>query len=149
MSLTLELKIIQPDEDKSNELYTSDNGQELMHMMDAFYLEVGFNVPWVGYVILNNNQVVGTAAFTGKPVDNTVEISYWTFKEWEGQGIASFACKELISIAKNTSPSVIITAKTLPKHNASTKILQNNNFKFVKIVQDHEIGDAWLWVRDH
>ena len=144
----LEFKIIQPNEDKSNELYISENCQELIQMMDEFYPKVGFNIPWVGYFLLLNNQVVGTAGFTGQPVDNTVEISYWTFKEWEGQGIASMACKELIAIAQKTNPSVTITAKTLPEQNASTKILQNNNFKFVEIVQDHEIGDAWLWVRE-
>ena len=143
----LEFKIIQPNEDKSNELYISENCQELIQMMDEFYPKVGFNIPWVGYFLFLNNQVVGTAGFTGQPVDNTVEISYWTFKEWEGQGIASMACKELIAIAQKTNPSVTITAKTLPEYNASTKILQNNNFKFVEIVQDHEIGDAWLWVR--
>ncbi len=143
----LELKIIHPNEDKANELYISENCQELIQMMDEFYPKVGFNIPWVGYFLLLNNQVVGTAGFTGQPVDNTVEISYWTFKEWEGQGIASMACKELIAIAQKTNPSVTITAKTLPEYNASTKILQNNNFKFVEIVQDHEIGDAWLWVR--
>lgn len=144
----LELKIIQPNEDKSNELYISENCQELIQMMDEFYPKVGFNIPWVGYFLLHNNHVVGTAGFTGQPVDNTVEISYWTFKEWEGQGIASMACKELIAIAQKTNPSVSITAKTLPEYNASTKILQNNNFKFIEIVQDHEIGDAWLWVRE-
>ncbi len=145
----LELKIIHPNEDKSNELYISENCQELIQMMDAFYPKVGFNIPWVGYFLLLNNQVVGTAGFTGQPIENTVEISYWTFKEWEGQGIASMACKELIAIAQKTNPSVTITAKTLPEYNASTKILQNNNFKFVEIVQDHEVGDAWLWVREH
>lgn len=144
----LEFKIIQPNEDKANELYISENCQDLIQMMDEFYIKVGFNIPWVGYFLLLNNQIVGTAGFTGQPVDNTVEISYWTFKEWEGQGIASMACKELIAIAQKTNPSVTITAKTLPEYNASTKILQNNNFKFIEIVQDHEIGDAWLWVRE-
>ncbi len=145
----LEFITIQPHEDKANELYISENCQDLIQMMDEFYIKVGFNIPWVGYFLLFNNQVVGTAGFTGQPVDNTVEISYWTFKEWEGQGLASMACKELISIAQKANPSVTITAKTLPEYNASTKILQNNNFKFVEIVQDHEIGDAWLWVREH
>jgi RimJ/RimL family protein N-acetyltransferase len=42
-------------------------------------------------------------------------------------------------------PWLTITAKTAPEHNASTKILENNNFTFTEIVQDDEIGDAWLW----
>jgi hypothetical protein len=43
---------------------------------------------------------------------------------------------------------VIITAKTAPEHNASTKILEKNNFVFTEIVQDEEIGDAWLWTHN-
>jgi ribosomal-protein-alanine N-acetyltransferase len=88
---------------------------------------------------------VGTCGFTGQPKDGKVEIAYWTFKEFEGQGVASFACNELISMSKITDPTITITAKTAPEHNASTKILQNNGFEFSEIVQDDEIGDAWLW----
>lgn len=107
--------------------------------------ELWGSLQWVGYFAFNNNQVVGTGSFTGLPKDGKVEIAYWTFKEFEGQGIASFVCKQLIAIAKTTDPTIIITAKTAPEHNASTKILQNNGFTFTEIVQDGEIGDAWLW----
>jgi RimJ/RimL family protein N-acetyltransferase len=113
--------------------------------MNDFYPNIGFNEPWIGYFVLKNNQVVGTGSFTGQPINGTVEIAYWTFKDFEGQGIASFVCKQLISIAKSTDPSIIITAKTAPEHNASTKILANNGFTYTTIVQDDEIGDAWLW----
>ena len=57
-------------------------------------------------------------------------------------------CKQLISIARSTDPKIIITAKTAPGHNASTKILQNNGFTFTEIIQDDEIGDAWFWTFD-
>ena len=56
-----------------------------------------------------------------------------------------FSCKELLSIAQQSDPKIITTAKTAPEYNASTKILQKNGFTFTEIVQDHEIGDAWLW----
>lgn len=36
-------------------------------------------------------------------------------------------------------------AKTAPEHHASTKILSNNHFVMTDIVQDEEIGEAWLW----
>lgn len=141
----MELKIINPDEDKTNEMYASEDCQQLIDSMQQYYPVIGFNLPWVGYFVLRENQVVGTAGFTGQPIDGKVEIAYWTFSAFEGQGIASFACNELISIARKTYPAVIIIAKTKPEHNASTKILQKNGFHFVEIVQDHEIGDAWLW----
>lgn len=74
-----------------------------------------------------------------------MEIAYWTFAEFEGLGIASHGCRELVSMARRADPGLTITAKTAPEHNASTKILTNNGFAFTGIVQDEEIGDAWLW----
>jgi|SRR6478609_1783973 len=132
-------------EEKTNELFSSADCQQLLSMYEDFYARVGFNVPWIGYFIINQNQIFGSCGFVGQPQNGKVEIAYWTFKEFEGKGVASFACKELVSIAYQTDPSILITAKTAPEFNASTKILQNNNFNFTEIVQDDEIGDAWLW----
>lgn len=134
-------------EDKTKELFASSDCQLLLNMYDDFYQDIGFNPPWIGYFIIRNEKVVGSCSFVGKPNDGTVELSYWTFKEFEGQGIASFACTELVKIALENSPGVIITAKTEPNDNASTKILEKNGFVHTEVVQDHEIGDAWLWTR--
>lgn len=132
-------------EDKSDKLYASAECQQLLSIYDSFYVEIGFNIPWVGYFVMDQDQIVGSCGFVSQPIDGKVEIAYWTFKDFEGQGMASFACKELVSLTYQTDPGLIITAKTAPEHNASTKILENNNFQFTEIVQDHEIGDAWLW----
>lgn len=145
MTDNMELKIININDDKTNKIYASTNCQQLITSIQEYYQKIGFNKPWVGYFVFKNNQVVGTGGFTGQPQDGKVEIAYGTFKEFEGQGVATFACKELISISKKTDPTIIITAKTAPEHNASTKILQNNGFEFSKVVQDDGIGDAWLW----
>src|SRR5688572_12754654 len=141
----MELRILQQTEDKTDDLFESVDCQTLLQMYEDYYPKIGFNLPWVAYLVVRQNQVVGSCSFTGQPNDGKVEIAYWTFKEFEGQGIASFACKELVSIANQTNPDLAITAKTAPEHNASTKILQNNNFVFSEIVQDEEIGAAWLW----
>jgi [ribosomal protein S5]-alanine N-acetyltransferase len=142
----MELKPIELDIDKSREIYSSADCQMLLNIYDDYYLKIGYNLPWVGYFVVRDNQIVGSCGFTGQPSAGKVEIAYWTFKEYEGQGIASFACKTLVEISQKTDPTIIITAKTAPEHNASTKILQKNGFSFREIVQDHEIGDAWLWV---
>lgn len=141
----MELRILQLQEDKTAPLFESADCQTLLQMYEEYYPKIGFHLPWVAYLVVRENQVVGSCSFTGQPYDGKVEIAYWTFKEYEGQGIASFACKELLKIALNTDPKVTITAKTAPEHNASTRILENNKFAFTKIVQDEEIGDAWLW----
>jgi RimJ/RimL family protein N-acetyltransferase len=135
------------DEQASNlaEKYDINDCQEVILATLDFYKNKGFHKPWVGYLVLDSNVIVGAAGFNGKPEKNRVEISYYTFQEYENKGFASFACKELIKIAKHQNPSLVICAKTAPEENASTRILRNNGFVFTKVVQDHEIGDAWLW----
>jgi [ribosomal protein S5]-alanine N-acetyltransferase len=144
----MKLSIINPNEDKTNTLYASPDCQQIIDSMNEYYPQIGFNPPWVGYFVIKDHQVVGTGAFVGQPKEGRVEIAYYTFKAFEGQGIASFTCKELVAIAMSADPSLIITAKTQPEHNASTTILQKNGFEYLGVVQDHEIGDAWLWLRD-
>lgn len=143
----MDIRPITLQENKSNKEYSSPDCQYLLRMYDEFYPKIGFNLPWVGYFVVREDKIVGSCGFVGQPRDGKVEIAYWTFKEFEGQGVASFACKELVKITKQTDPSLIITAKTAPEKNASTKILENNNFELTEVVQDDEIGDAWLWMQ--
>ena len=143
---TMQLQTINPNEDKTNPLYASEDCQQLIDVYNNYYPQIGFHKPWHGYFILRQNQVVGCCGFVQQPQNNQVEVSYGTFKQFEGQGIASFACQQLISIAWQNNPQLIITAKTEPRPNASTKILQKHNFVYSHVVQDHEIGDAWFWL---
>lgn len=141
----MKLQKIEIDLDKTHNNYRSDDCQLLLKSYEEYYQKIGYNLPWIGYFVVRENHIVGSCGFTGQPKEGKVEIAYWTFKEYEGQGIASFSCKELVSIAQQCDPTIIITAKTAPEHNASTKILKKNSFIFTEIVQDEEIGDAWLW----
>jgi ribosomal-protein-alanine N-acetyltransferase len=142
----MKLQPILIDEDPTKELFANPDCQEIFKSYPSYYYEVGYNPPWIGYFVIREGKVVGVGGFVGQPKDNKVEIAYGTFQENEGQGIASFTCKELISIAKTANPAIIVTAKTQPQHNASSKILARNGFIFSGIVQDKDIGDAWEWV---
>lgn len=117
-------------------------------MYQDFYARIGEKAPWLGYFILRNEQVVGTCGFVGEPAEGCVEIAYWTFPEFEGQGIATAASGELIRIAREADPTLAIMAKTAPEANASARILARHGFHTAGVVQDHEIGDAWLWRLD-
>jgi [ribosomal protein S5]-alanine N-acetyltransferase len=141
----MQLQPIDLHADGTKEMYASADCQQLLSMYEGFYAKVGFHTPWIGYFLVRQNQVVGSCGFVGQPQGGKVEIAYWTFKEFEGQGIASFACRQLTTMAYEADAGLTVTAKTAPEHNASTKILQNNHFVFTEIVQDDEIGDAWLW----
>lgn len=139
------LKVIDLPVDKNLEIFHTENGRLLISMYEQYYKLMGFNLPWVGYFIIHDNILVGSCGFVGKANDGVVEIAYWTFKEYEGKGVAGFACNELIAIAKKEDPSMILTARTAPRFNASVKILQKQGFSFYSNAQDIEIGAAWDW----
>lgn len=131
--------------DKTQKLFQSQDSQNLIQAYEEFYPKMGYQPPWIGYFIVDNELVKGSCSFVGAPKNNEVEIAYWTFPDFEGQGIASWACREIIQLAKKHQSDIIITAKTAPEENASTKILRNNGFSYVEEVNDDEIGEAWLW----
>ncbi|MBN8686309.1 MAG: GNAT family N-acetyltransferase [Chitinophagales bacterium] len=141
----MHLSPIPLEPDSSNPMYQTENCQALISIYDDYYPKTGYQPPWTGYFIINENTVVGSCGFTKAPEEGVVEIAYWTFPEYEGQGIGSFACGELVKMAAAADPSVKITAKTAPDENPSVSILKKYQFELKGTVQDEEIGDAWLW----
>ena len=141
----MELIILDLNE-QGNPLFQNNDCQKLFEIYKDYYPKVGYHLPWIGYFIKRDNQIVGCCGFVSKPENNKVEIAYGTFEKFERQGIASFGCVELIKIAKNVDASILILAKTAPEQNASAAILQKSGFVYNGIVQDHEIGDAWEWI---
>src|SRR5881396_4250505 len=54
----------------------------------VFLYEVaGWVSPWLGYLAVRGDRVVGTCAFKGPPAYGRVEIAYFTFPEFQRQGI--------------------------------------------------------------
>ncbi len=141
------LQPITIDIDTSLEIYNNDYCKGLFQWYPSYYHKAGYNPPWIGYwVQTEDSEIVGVGGFISAPKDNKVEIGYGTKKEFEGKGIASFTCEQLIITARNTVKNIIITAKTAPEENASVKVLKKNGFVFTGIVQDDDIGDAWEWI---
>lgn len=110
-----------------------------------FYKKVGFEPPWICYFVKQHNEFVASAAFKGKPINNTVEIAYGTFEKFMRQGIATAVCRKLVDLSLETDPSIRITARTLPENNFSTRVLEKNNFKCIGPVQDPEDGTVMEW----
>ena len=119
--------------------------QDSIYMSIDFYKKVGFNPPWICYYVSENNNLVGCAAFKGKPVNGQIEIAYGTFEKFRNQGIGSKICRILVELSLRTDPLIRITARTLPENNYSTRILRKNQFKFSGHVIDPEDGDVWEW----
>jgi RimJ/RimL family protein N-acetyltransferase len=120
--------------------------QEALTMSVSFYQKIGFHPPWISYFAEKEGELVGNAAFKGPPFNKKVEIAYSVFPSYQHQGLGTQICKHLVSIALATDPSVIITARTLPEENFSTKILRKNNFELAGAIWDEEDGEVWEWV---
>lgn len=118
---------------------------ETLGMCIEFYKRVGFNPPWICYYAEENGELVGSAAFKGRPVNSTVEISYGTNEANRQMGVGTRICKKLVDLSLATDPSVRITARTLPEKNYSTRILEKNNFILLGFVTDPEDGEVWEW----
>jgi ribosomal-protein-alanine N-acetyltransferase len=131
---------------EENQEFESDpDSREILCMTVDYYKIIGFDPPWIGYFARLNETLVGSAGFKGQPFNNKVAIAYGTFPEYMQQGIGTEICKQLVLLAQNADPAVIITARTLPDNNYSTKILQKNNFKLLGNVWDKDDGDVWEW----
>ncbi len=111
----------------------------------SLYERVGFVPPWVSYIVLDGDVPVGGGAFVGPATNGFVEIAYYTLPSYENQGVATFAAAGLVDIARQSETARVVTAKTLPLHNASTAILNRLGFVQSGIVIDEDVGEAWEW----
>ncbi|QIP15618.1 GNAT family N-acetyltransferase [Spirosoma aureum] len=130
-----------------------ENTQFLQHpdsepgltMTIEFFNRIGYTPPWIGYFVQQNDTFVGSAGFKGKPKEGRVEIAYGVFPHFQNLGIGAEICRQLVLLALETDPTVIVTARTLPEENYSTRILRKNNFDFSGDVWDDEDGTVWEW----
>jgi RimJ/RimL family protein N-acetyltransferase len=110
-----------------------------------YYKTIGFVEPWISYLAKQEDRFIGICSFKGKPVNNKVEIAYFTFPLYEGNGYAKEMCGKLIDIALKKDKNITIIAHTLPEENASTNILTKNNFVFIGQINDKDDGDIFEW----
>jgi ribosomal-protein-alanine N-acetyltransferase len=112
----------------------------------ALYDRVCPKAPWISYLMVEAGEAVGTAAFKGNPAaDGSVEIAYFTFPPYEGQGHATEAARQLIALAFRDPAIRHVIAHTLPESNASTRVLTKVGMTNVGEVIDPEDGKVWRW----
>lgn len=141
----LELIPIKQTLEENQQFETNPDSREILLMTVDYYKIIGFIPPWIGYFARLNEQLVGSAGFKGQPVDNKIEIAYYTFPGYMQQGIGTEICRHLVLLAQEANPTLIITARTLPENNYSTRILEKNNFKLSGTIWDKDDGDVWEW----
>lgn len=114
----------------------------------TMYDIVAYRPPWIGYLVSEADDLVGTCAFKSAPAEGRVEIAYFTFPEHERKGVATRMVEKLLDLASAEDLSLVIAAQTLPEHGASTRILQKHGFVFWGSLQHPEDGLVWEWRRD-
>lgn len=142
----IELLPIQKTLDENSYFAGNPDCRETLVMSVEYYIMIGFYPPWIGYYARRNAQLVGTGGFKGAPFKGRVEIAYTTFEKFRSQGVGSEICGKLVEVARLADPSVLVTARTLPEKNHSTRILEKNGFQFAGTVQDIDDGEVWEWI---
>lgn len=119
--------------------------REIVESTQAFYSRSRSVSPWLGYLVWDGVGYRGTCAFKSPPLDEKVEIAYWTFTEHEGKGVATFMVKALCEIARQRNSTLTLVAQTLPATGPSTSVLKKVGFTFHQVVDHPEDGEVWEW----
>lgn len=143
--MNLELLPIRATAEENAHYLPRLQNSEVLEMTIKYFARIGYSVPWIGYFVALNGNIVGSAAFKGRPINGKVEIAYGTDPEFQHRGIGTQICKCLVEIARAADPDVIVTARTLRKESYSTRILRKNNFIRKGTVVDSEDGKVWEW----
>ena len=130
-----------------NGVSSNEHLDMMLKMTGASYDSVGYEEPWVGYLAVSDDAVLGFCGFKSPPAEGKVEIAYATMPGNEGQGIATEMARNLIKIAESHEDSPLVIAQTLPETNASTSILKKLDFQNVGSVEHPEDGTVWQWER--
>ena len=102
--------------------------RETIFMTIEFYKKVGYTPPRICYYVKQNNQLVASAGFKGKPSNGTIEIAYGTFEKYRKQEIGTAICRLLVDLALKTEPAIRITARTLPEEKFFDKNPEEKQF---------------------
>ena len=76
-------------EDSKNAIFNfNPDYEEFLTIYPAYYDKVGYDPPWIGYFVANENrEIIGCAAFKGMPINNQVEIAYGVFHRSKDLGL--------------------------------------------------------------
>jgi [ribosomal protein S5]-alanine N-acetyltransferase len=111
----------------------------------SLYESVGYAPPWICYIAVANDRVIGTCGFKSAPSQGRVEIAYFTFPDYEGKGIATQMARQLIAIAGDMDSDVLVTAQTLPDRNASHRVLEKLGFTPIGTLDRPVDGTVLEW----
>lgn len=136
-------------------LLRAPNGQAMTNQVEAvvagqqvLYARTAAVAPWIGYLAndVTTGELVGSCSFIGDGANGSVEIAYFTFPPFGGEGVATAMARELLAVAASAG-NPDLHAFTLPQENASTRILQKLGFAHTGEGHDEDAGPVWRWER--
>jgi len=133
---------------KDDDFPIAEMARSVLDMTLQMYEQAGFVAPWGGYFATKDSRLVGTCGFKGSPKEGFVEIAYFTFPDFEGQGIATAMGRGLVDIAQASDPKIVVTAQTLVAPDASHRILGKLGFTAGEIIQHPDDGPVVEWRRE-
>src|SRR5262249_7374908 len=93
-----------------------------------------------------SNTVIGSASFKGPPdADGIVEVAYAVVPSQQGRGYATEATRALVTYAFRDDRVRLVRAHTLPRNDASGRVLTKCGFTRVGQVTDPDDGAVWRW----
>jgi len=145
------MRFVRINEDGSADepVLLTETAKEVCADTAKLYGKSGYTPPWVGYLCLIRENILGTCCFKSAPVKGRVEIAYFTFPGNEGRGVATSMAAGLIKIALETDPDVKIFAQTISEENPSTSILKKLGFKYTGEIIHPDGELVWEWELPH
>jgi len=122
--------------------------REVVRQTMAMFASAPRDAAWGGYLVVDagTSAVVGTCGFkSGPTADGAIEIAYFTFPEFEGEGYGSAMASRLMDLAAASSEVQKVIAHTLLRENASTRILEKLGMRLVGEVMDPSHRRVWRW----
>jgi RimJ/RimL family protein N-acetyltransferase len=100
---------------------------------------------WWMHFFLVNGLLVGSGGYVGRPRNGEVEIGYEIAPGFRRRHYGTGAALALVDKAYATGEVTSVIAHTLPRENASTRVLSRIGFVQDAEVQDPHQGTLWRW----
>jgi len=104
---------------------------------------------WIdGFAVVHvaSNTVIGSGSFKGPPdAEGVVEIAYGIVPSQQGRGYATEAARALVAYAFGDARVRVVRAHTLPRNEASGRVLTKCGFTRIAQVNDPDDGPVWRW----
>ena len=116
-------------------------GQTSYEFLKSFPYET--RPEFLGYLVVEgeSQQLCGTCSFKGRPDESgAVEIAYFTFPGFEGQGIATEMARFLVERAREDEKARAVVAYTESESGAAARVLEK-----IGMACTGEVDAAWRW----